>query len=450
MPRTTVNCPRCRQPIAADIQQLFDVSQDPQAKGRLLSGMVNVALCSTCGYEGPLSTPLVYHDPDKELLLTYFPPELGLTVNEQERIIGPLIKKVSDSLPLEKRKAYLLRPQSMFTFETLLEKILAEDGITKEMIEQQRSQLKLMERLLTTADKAARAEIIHQEEALIDERFFGLLAQLAQASMSQGDQNAMQQFGELQNELLTLTSTGQKIKTQSDETQAAIKALQEAGKAGLTREKLLDLIVEAKSDARLNAYVSMVHSGLDYEFFALLTSRIEQAKDDEKTRLETLRERLLEMKNKIDQMLTQQLEQARQVLEAVASAANVEEAIMQNAPRINEFFMEALHIELENARKQSNLERSSKLNQIAEIMEKLSTPPETELIEMLLSVESEEERLKVLEQNPDMVTPELVELMGALAAQSEADESQPAEIKLQVQETFSTVLRYAMKNKITN
>lgn len=450
MPRTTVNCPRCRQPIAADIQQLFDVSQDPQAKGRLLSGMVNVALCSTCGYEGPLSTPLVYHDPDKELLLTYFPPELGLTVNEQERIIGPLIKKVSDSLPLEKRKAYLLRPQSMFTFETLLEKILAEDGITKEMIEQQRSQLKLMERLLTTADKAARAEIIHQEEALIDERFFGLLAQLAQASMSQGDQNAMQQFGELQNELLTLTSTGQKIKTQSDETQAAIKALQEAGKAGLTREKLLDLIVEAKSDARLNAYVSMVHSGLDYEFFALLTSRIEQAKDDEKTRLETLRERLLEMKNKIDQMLTQQLEQARQVLEAVVSAANVEEAIMQNAPRINEFFMEALHIELENARKQSNLERSSKLNQIAEIMEKLSTPPETELIEMLLSVESEEERLKVLEQNPDMVTPELVELMGALAAQSEADESQPAEIKLQVQETFSTVLRYAMKNKITN
>jgi hypothetical protein len=450
MPRTTVNCPRCRQPIAADIQQLFDVSQDPQAKGRLLSGMVNVALCSTCGYEGPLSTPLVYHDPDKELLLTYFPPELGLTVNEQERIIGPLIKKVSDSLPLEKRKAYLLRPQSMFTFDTLLEKILAEDGITKEMIEQQRSQLKLMERLLTTADKAARAEIIHQEEALIDERFFGLLAQLAQASMSQGDQNAMQQFGELQNELLTLTSTGKKIKTQSDETQAAIKALQEAGKAGLTREKLLDLIVEAKSDARLNAYVSMVHSGLDYEFFALLTSRIEQAKDDEKTRLETLRERLLEMKDKIDQMLTQQLEQARQVLEAVASAANVEEAIMQNAPRINEFFMEALHIELEKARKQSNLERSSKLNQIAEIMEKLSTPPETELIEMLLSVKSEEERLKVLEQNPDMVTPELVELMGALAAQSEADESQPAEIKLQVQETFSTVLRYAMKNKITN
>ena len=449
MPRTTVNCPRCRQPITAEIQQLFDVSQDPQAKARLLSGMVNFAACSTCGYEGPLSTPLVYHDPDKELLLTFFPPELGMTVNEQERILGPLIKKVSDSLPLEKRKAYLLRPQTMFTFDTMLEKILAEDGITKEMIEQQRSQLKLMERLLTTVDKATRAEIIRQEEALIDERFFGLLAQLAQASVSQGDQNAMQQFGELQNELLTLTSTGQKIKNQSDETQAAIKALQEAGKAGLTREKLLDLIIETRSDARLNAYVSMVHSGMDYEFFALLTSRIEQAKDEEKTRLETLRERLLEMKNKIDQMLNQQLEQAMQVLQTIVSAANMEEAIIQNAPHINEFFMEALRIEIEKARQQNNLERSSKLTQIAETLEKLSTPPETELIEMLLSVESEEERLKILEQNPQLVTPELVDLLGSFAAQSDADESQPAEIKQQIQETFSTVLRYAMKNKIT-
>ncbi len=57
-----------------------------------------------CGFEGPLSTPVVYHDPDKELLLTYFPPEMGLPVNEQERIIGPLIKQVSDSLPMELRK----------------------------------------------------------------------------------------------------------------------------------------------------------------------------------------------------------------------------------------------------------------------------------------------------------------------------------------------------------
>jgi hypothetical protein len=44
-------------------------------------------------------------------------------------------------LPQEQRKAYLLRPQSMFTFQTMIEKILEADGITKQMIEDQQNRL---------------------------------------------------------------------------------------------------------------------------------------------------------------------------------------------------------------------------------------------------------------------------------------------------------------------
>ena len=115
MPRTQTNCPRCRQPVIAEIEQLFDQNIDPRAKQKLLSGAVNFIQCPNCGYEGNLSTPIVYHDPDKELLLTYFPPELGLPVNEQEKRIGPLIKQVLEKLPQEKRKGYLFKPQTMFT-----------------------------------------------------------------------------------------------------------------------------------------------------------------------------------------------------------------------------------------------------------------------------------------------------------------------------------------------
>ena len=63
-----------------------------------------------CGYQGPLSTPVVYHDPEKEFFLTYFPPELGLPLNEQERMMGPYITQVVNRLPPEKRKAYLFPP----------------------------------------------------------------------------------------------------------------------------------------------------------------------------------------------------------------------------------------------------------------------------------------------------------------------------------------------------
>ena len=80
----------------------------------------------------------------------------------------------------------------------------------------------------------------------------------------------------LQQEILPLTEVGKKIQAQNAEVQAAVEALQNASKQGFTREKLLDLLVEAPNETRLAALVSMARSGLDYEFFTILTERIEQ------------------------------------------------------------------------------------------------------------------------------------------------------------------------------
>ena len=85
MPKTRIQCPNCQQPIIADINQLFDLSEDPSAKQRLLSGAFNVIQCPSCGYQGNATTPLVYHDPEKELLLTFVPPELGLKRDEDRK-----------------------------------------------------------------------------------------------------------------------------------------------------------------------------------------------------------------------------------------------------------------------------------------------------------------------------------------------------------------------------
>ena len=131
MPQTQIACPRCKQLITANVEQLFDVTSDPGAKQRLLGGVSNMARCPHCGYEGRLATPIVYHDADKELLLTYFPPELGLPINEQERLIGPMITQITNRLPSEKRKAYLFKPIANLTFESMMETILGKDGVTK-------------------------------------------------------------------------------------------------------------------------------------------------------------------------------------------------------------------------------------------------------------------------------------------------------------------------------
>ena len=137
MVKTSVLCPNCRQPVVIDLTRLFDLNSDPQAKEKLLSGSANYFQCPSCQFQGIYPTPIVYHDPDKELLLTYFPPELHTPVTEQEKSIGPMIKKVMDDLPPEKRKAYLFKPQTMLTQQRLFETILEADGITPEMMKAQ-------------------------------------------------------------------------------------------------------------------------------------------------------------------------------------------------------------------------------------------------------------------------------------------------------------------------
>ena len=73
--QTTIKCPTCGTPQIADIEQVIDVARDPGSKARFLQGRLNFFRCPSCGFQGALAAPLVYHDPLKELFLTYIPPE---------------------------------------------------------------------------------------------------------------------------------------------------------------------------------------------------------------------------------------------------------------------------------------------------------------------------------------------------------------------------------------
>lgn len=448
MAKTSVACPRCRQPVIADIEQLFDMGTDSQAKQKLLSGMFNVIQCPSCGYAGQTPRPLVYHDPQKELLLTYFPPELGLPVNEQERLIGPLINQVVNNLPLEKRKAYLLRPQSMFTFETLIEKVLEADGVTKEMLDNQQKRLSLIQRLLNLAPEA-RAEVIKQEENLIDNELFSLLGRVFEIAIAQGDQQGAQAIALLQKDLIEQTAFGQQVKQQNDDAEAAIQALQQASKDGLTHEKLLDIFIAAKSDISLSTLVSMARPGMDYTFFELLTGRIDAASGEEKQRLTALREKLLSLTERVDKVVQERLAQAKEALEQVLNSGDPEKTILENTDAIDDFFMEALRSELHQAQTDGNIERSAKLKKVVEIIQKLSQPPaEYALVEELLSAEDQTQRQQIMETNSQSINADFLQILNGLVMQSEK-ESQPAEVQQELKDIYRMALRFSMQNNLT-
>lgn len=442
MPRTRINCPNCRQPIIAEIDQLFDVGQDPTAKQKFLSGMFNVAQCPSCGFQGMVATPIVYHDPDKELLLTYYPAELSLPVNEQERMVGPLITQVTNNLPQEKRKAYLFRPQTMLTLQNMVETVLEADGITKEMLQAQQKKLSLIQQLANATSNEALEELARQEDSLIDSEFFTLLSRLVEASLASGDEASARRLGEVQQVLLRSTTFGKQVADQSKEVEAAIRSLQAAGDK-ITRDELLDLIVNAPNDLQLSVLVSMARAGMDYDFFTKLSSRIDQAEGEEKTRLQKLRERLLEMTKAMDQQVEARLAQARQLLNGLLQAADLPQAMAQVLPAIDEFFMKVLEEELQAARKQADLERSAKLSQINQLLEEASAPPpEFELIQEMLEAPDEAGLRKLMEEHKTEITPEFLDILTQLVARPQSED---VEMNRRLQEIYSQAVRMSMQ-----
>jgi hypothetical protein len=437
--------------ITANIEQLFDVTQDPQAKQRLLGGVSNMARCPHCGYQGRLATPIVYHDNEKELLLTYFPPELNMQLNEQERLIGPLIKQVTDRLPPERRKAYLLKPVANLTYESMVQTILEKDGITPEMLKEQQERVQLIERLLQATAPDVRTEIIKQNTHLFDEQFFALFSRLAQSAAGSGQEPIARAMVDLQNQLLEETEFGRGLKESVGELEAATKSLQEVGQ-GLTREKLLDIVLQSPTDARMRAYVSIARGGMDYQFFQVLSDRIDKASGDEKARLESIREKLLDFTNEVDKQLEARYKQAQDFIESLLAQDDVVKAVRDNLNSFSQDAVDVVNQLLRQASEKNDYTRMGKLQKMVEVLREVSTPPEVGFIEQLLDAPDDATMSKMLDANKDLLNDQFMEaLIGLVAQVDQASEQGNPEAKSlgeKLGKVYKTALKYSMQKNM--
>jgi hypothetical protein len=451
MPQTQIACPRCRQPITANVEQLFDVTQDPQAKQRLLGGISNMARCPHCGYQGRLATPIVYHDNEKELLLTFFPPELNMPLNEQERMIGPLIKQITDRLPPERRKGYLLKPVANLTYESMIQTILGKDGITPEMLKEQQERVQLIERLLQASAADVRSEIIKQNLNLFDEQFFALFSRLAQSAAAGGQEPIARAMVDLQKQLLEETEFGRGLKESVGELEAATKALQEVGQ-GLTREKLLEIALQSPNDARLRAYVTIARGGMDYQFFQLLSEKIDKATGDEKARLESIREKLLDFSNEVDKQLEARFKQAQEFIESLLAQDDVVKAVRDNLNNFTQDAVDVVNQMLRQASEKNDYTRMGKLQKMVEVLREVSTPPEVAFIEQLLDAPDDMALDKMLDENKDLINDQFMEALIGLVAQvdqaSEQGNPEAKSISEKLSKVYKTALKYSMQRNM--
>jgi hypothetical protein len=412
----SISCPNCSNRFMTPVLMLIDVSQNQNLKALFLSGQINVAVCPQCGHAGMLSTPLVYHDPEKELLFTFAPSDLNVSEIEQQRIIGDLTNRVISGLPADQRKGYLLRPRSFLRLEAMLDAILEADGITPEMLAAQRAKAELLERLLRATSSDTRQVIARENNDLIDYQFFQLLSLNIELAQREGQAESAQQLLGLRQQLLQWTTVGQEVSDRDE----AIRSLGER----VTREGLLEKVVEAAlagEPAKVETMVVVARSAIDYIFYQQLTGRIEAAeaagRSGEADTLRELRKTILDLTAEIDAEVEAMTQEAGRSLESLLESDDPQAALHANPSLVDEYLLSALATSMRAAERSGQTERAQKLRKLNEAIVELiqeNQPPEVQLVNRLLAAEFPGGTEALLKENRHLVSTQLLELMDSL------------------------------------
>ena len=373
---TQVRCPQCGTSFVVQVRTVIDVGEEPEVKDEFLRGQVNYARCPQCGAGGVLSTPLLYHDPSKELLISYVPPDLGLSADQQEQFIGSLVQAVMNSLPNEQRKAYFFQPRVALTLEGLYDTTLEADGVSREALEAQRTRLRLLNQLFAAVeDDPTLGKLIEENRQALNYEFFLVLSDSIEAYEQDGNQERAKKLATLREKLLDkVTPTMPGV------------AAQEA-----TYDEVIELLKKAESGEGFRATVALNRRRLDYGFFQALTNRIEAAlsggNEELAKNLTELRTRILDEIDAQSRLVREAEDQASLLIMRFSDAQDVETEAREHRDEIDEMFFSVLSRYRTAAEAQKDTERAQKLATIWEtamsVIEE-GLPPDVRLINKLI------------------------------------------------------------------
>lgn len=416
----TIQCPNCGQPIHAAVENLIDVSINPEAKTELLTGRINSVQCPNCGVVSTIAAPLLYHDAEKELLISFVPMELGLPKQQQEKAMGDLMRQLTSQLPQGGMKGYMFRPREALTMQGLVDQVLQADGVTPEMMEAQRARIRLVETLLQTPPDQL-PEVIKQHDSEIDSQLFQAIMVMAQRTMQENRPDIAERLIMLQNEVMEHSTVGQEMLAQGDIQEAVVREVVadiEGLGQGAEISDLIELAIGyAGDDQRLQALVGLVRPALDDTFFQEMTARIGQAPADEREALEKLRERLTELTMLVDQQQQMAVQGAVRLLQAIANAPDPNEVIVANLQAVDDTFMAVLNANIQEAERRNDINSSARLKQIYQQVVSVlqqNMQPELRFVNDLLSTENDEDARKLLSEHAADFGEELLDVMDAV------------------------------------
>jgi hypothetical protein len=410
----SIACPVCRNPINVPVENIIDAERQPELKVSLLQGTLNAFKCPKCGNSGVLATPLIYHDGSKQLFLALTPANMNAKAADSQKMIGNMTNTLMNSLPPEKRKAYLFQPKIFLTMESMMQAILEADGITKEMIQSQKAKANLFEDLLAQVDNDEQfKQLVTKSEALIDDEFFDMLTSLVAVAQNQGDAQSINDLLLLRQKLLPITKVGQAILEQEKK----MKDEMVAAKVDLLRR-----VVETQDEKELEGLVRAGRPFMDYAFFQSMADQIEAANPKEAKRLSDRREAILAITEQQDEadkkLLTERVELLKRLLQSPDPVA-----VMKEQPALlDEAFFTILTANIEQAARAGQKQAATAMQRLGNEAMKIireNAPPEIKLINRLFEAQYPDETLTILKENKDTINDAFVETLRTLVDELE-------------------------------
>jgi len=419
-------------PSQAEIRTVIDTKHDPQGKMLLLSGQLNSFTCPNCGTLNTVKTPILYHDAEKELLIAFVPQEIGIQKNmDEEKIVGDLLNQLTSALPKEEFRGYMFNPKRSLTIQGLTNQILEADGITPDMLKAQQKRVDLIQALMET-DPDKLPTVIQEHDEQIDEDFFGTFSTMSSRLIQSGQPELAAILDQLQLALLEHSTVGKELVVQQQKQQETIEAvshdIEALGEEAEKKDFIQLLWSYRDDDDKVQAMVGLIRPLFDYEFFQMLAQQVGNASEEDRAKLETLRDTVYELTQAIDEQSRTMMQQLANVLHTIATSPNPEQMIRENLSVIDDNFMMILNLNLQEAEKRGDQETLTRLQEIYEIVVRVlreQMQPELRFVNDLLSIEDDTAMVSELQQQAPEFGNALLDVLDAVqeivTAQGQSD-----------------------------
>ncbi|MEZ4728381.1 MAG: CpXC domain-containing protein [Caldilineaceae bacterium] len=418
-----IQCPNCGTPYVVPVFSIIDLGVNPELKGALLSGQVNMAACPNCGAGGPLNAPLLVHEPEHQFLGVFVPPAQNNQANmQQQKAIGDLTQTLMRKLPTEARKGYMLQPKQFMDWQRFMEQIWGFEGVTPEMLRRQRNQGELLQRLVSLAnDRKALELALERSRDLIDRDFFALLDRFLVMTSNQGQQAGVTALMQLRNQLLETTEVGKQIKVQHEKVRSILSGFT----ANTTREEVLDKVLavwqEPDGEELINSLIGAIAPMIDYQFLMLISQRLESATDaTEREHLEQLRQLALSIQEQQTASQQAMVQQMQQILQDVLQAPDTAAKLREYADVIDESFLAMLAANIQAAQRNKSTAAARRLQQVYEqamVILREQMPDDVRLLNELIAAPDKATLNQLLHDNRAKFTKEFMASMQEVEGQ---------------------------------